>query len=341
MTPSRLSFELPSQLIAQYPAARRDAARLLVVDRATDRLIDAHISDLPRWVPRTALLVCNDSRVRSARLQAQRAGGGGRVEVLLCEPLSGNRWRAKLNRLRRQRVGQRYHFAAGVSATLEQRDAEGAVLAFHAPLDEAWLQRHGRVPLPPYIRRLPRRSDRRRYQTIYATHAGSVAAPTAGLHFTPRLLRRLRSEGRAVAYITLHVGPGTFDPLRTDDPAQHRMHTERLHISDDNAQRIDAAHRQGQPILAVGTTSVRTLESAWQERSGHLRRGPQVTDLFIRPPWRFHLVDHLLTNLHAPDSTLLLLVCAFGGSERILHAYRYAVEHGYRFLSYGDAMLIL
>ncbi len=338
MQTSRLCFELPPELIAQRPAARRDRARLMVVERRGG-LRHTRIDRLPALVPPGAVLVLNDTRVLHARLTG-RLERGRAVRLLLLEPLpDGAGWRALARAARRLHPGTRILLPGGVTATVGAGDGhEGIVLACTPALDPAYLQRHGTVPLPPYVKRAADRADAERYQTVYARQAGSAAAPTAGLHFTAALLDRLRARGVTVATVTLHVGRGTFTPIRTATVEQHAMHRERYSIPQSTAAAIARARRARQPVVAVGTTVVRTLESAWN--GAGVQPGPAGTDLFIYPGFRFRVVDQLLTNFHTPRSSLLALVCALAGEERIRDAYAVAVRRRYRLFSYGDAMLI-
>lgn len=346
MDVSELDFALPEELIAQAPAEPRDASRLLLVPRSGGALRHLGFGDLPDLLAPGDLLVLNDSRVIPARLLGAKESGG-RVEVLLVEPARAPaadgraRWIAMAQASKPIRVGTRIRFE-GLGAEVFRVEGDGFYeLDFdrnQAGLDEA-IARIGRVPLPPYIRREPGEADRERYQTVVAREPGSVAAPTAGLHFTPELLDRLASRGVERATVTLHVGPGTFLPVRATSLDDHRMHAERYEVPEATARAFDAVRRRGGRVVAVGTTSVRTLESAISPDG--LRPGPGRTDIFIRPGHRFRAVDGLVTNFHLPRSTLLALVCAFGGTEPVLRAYREAVGARYRFFSYGDSMAIL
>jgi S-adenosylmethionine:tRNA ribosyltransferase-isomerase len=352
-----LDFELPGELVAQSPAEPRDASRLLLLPRGGGPTRHLRFADLPDLLAPGDLLVLNDSRVLPARLAGRKASGG-KVELLLVEPLPdggepgegpaagvgpgrGERWRAMGQASKPIRPGARLDLG-GLVAEVEEAEGEGfyAVRFDRAGADLlAALERVGRMPLPPYIRREPSEADRERYQTVVAREAGSVAAPTAGLHFTNELLARIAAWGVEVATVTLHVGPGTFLPVRARRLEDHRMHAERYEVPVATARAHAAARARGGRVVAVGTTAVRTLESATS--NGGIRPGPGRTDLFIRPGHLFRAVDGLVTNFHLPRSTLLALVCAFGGPERVLAAYREAVAARYRFFSYGDAMAIL
>jgi S-adenosylmethionine:tRNA ribosyltransferase-isomerase len=342
MKPSDFDYALPEDLIAQTPVSPRDASRLLVLPREG---APAHraFADLPALLAPGDLLVFNDTRVIPARLVG-RKDSGGRVELLLCEPLEGGlgrRWRAMGQASKPIRAGAVLRFE-GLEARVDAAEGEG----FYAvTLDregaelEAALARAGRIPLPPYIRRDPSAEDAERYQTILARAPGSAAAPTAGLHFTERLLAAVGARGVHRAEVTLHVGPGTFLPVRGDTLEAHRMHAEWYAVPPETAAALAACRLRGGRVVAVGTTVLRTLESAI--RGGAVGAGEGRTELFVRPGHGFQAVDALVTNFHLPRSTLLMLACAFGGTERVLAAYRKAVSCGYRFFSYGDAMLLL
>ena len=321
---SDYDYELPSELIAQRPLELRDASRMMVLRREAQTIEHRQFTDLPSLLRPDDLLVLNDSRVVAAR----RFSDDGKIEFLFTEQLAPQRWRALVKPGRKMRVGD----SALLSATrceVVAIDEEGErELLFASPLD---VHAGGTLPLPPYIDRAADAADLDRYQTTFARTPGSVAAPTAGLHFTQEILDQLPHIA-----ITLHVGTGTFRPVKVEDVAQHRMHAERFTISEQAAERINRAPR----VIAVGTTSVRVLESVADE-NGEVSAQTSATDIFIRPPFRFRVVDALLTNFHLPRSTLLMLVSAFGGREFLLRAYAEAVEHRYRFFSYGDCMLIL
>ena len=343
---SELDFALPDELIAQAPVEPRGASRLLLLPRSGGASRHLRFDDLPDLLAPGDLLVLNDSRVIPARLIGRKSSGG-RVEVLLVEPAAAvppgepSRWLAMAQASKPIRVGTSIDFD-GLGAEVVRVEGEG-FYEVRFDRDEAGLagalERVGRIPLPPYIRRAPDAGDRERYQTVVAREPGSVAAPTAGLHFTPELLARLASRGVARATVTLHVGPGTFLPVRTSRLEEHRMHSERYEVPEATCRAFDAARRSGGRVVAVGTTAVRTLESAITPDG--LTAGPGRTGIFILPGHAFRAVDGLLTNFHLPRSTLLALVCAFGGTERVLPAYREAVSARYRFFSYGDAMAVL
>jgi S-adenosylmethionine:tRNA ribosyltransferase-isomerase len=263
------------------------------------------------------------------------------VEFLLLRRAGGEEWEALVSKGKRQRTGKRYLFPGETEGTITRETADARVVRFSPAVDDAYLERYGHVPLPPYIKREDVPQDAERYQTVFASTPGSVAAPTAGLHFTAEILAALRDRGVTVCTVTLHVGLGTFAPIRTDDIESHRMHEEEFEIGEETARLVTEAKRDKRAVLAVGTTAVRTLESAWDPQAAALRAGGGATSLFVTPGFTFRVVDHLLTNFHTPRSSLLVLVSAFAGRERILAAYQEALDQGYRFFSYGDAMLIL
>jgi len=336
---SSFDYELPEALIAQRPAASREAARLLVLrpDAPEHRVV----SDLVELVPEDALVVLNSTRVRRARLFGRRVRSEGRVELLLLEPVLGSdRWRALGKANRPLKPGD--EIRVGELAIVVDEKAEDGVLTLRlessAPLDEA-LVKDGLLPLPPYIRRAPDGADDERYQTVFARELGSVAAPTAGLHLSRELLAGLESRGVELGFLTLHVGVGTFRPLSSERLEDHVMHEERIQVGAELAEQVRRARREGRPVVAVGTTVVRTLESV-VALTGEIREYSGSTRLFITPGYQFRVVDALLTNFHMPKSTLLALVAAFAGYELMMSGYRTAVEQGYRFLSYGDAMWI-
>ncbi|MGE5528598.1 MAG: tRNA preQ1(34) S-adenosylmethionine ribosyltransferase-isomerase QueA [Patescibacteria group bacterium] len=334
-------YPLPPEAIAQRPLEPRDASRLLCLDRRTGSLTHHVFRDLPLLLRPGDLLVANDSRVIPARLIGRRAGkGGGRVEVLLLRPVGDGRWEVLVRPGRRALPGAGIVFGEGEleAEILARTDFGGRVAAFRHKEDwQALLHRLGRAPLPPYIREPL--ADPERYQTVYARDEGSVAAPTAGLHFTPGLLRAVEEAGIGLAYLTLHVGLGTFRPVAADEVESHAMHAEFFTIPEATAAAVARTRENGGRIVAVGTTCVRALEAA--SEGGLPRAGSAWTEIFIYPGYRFRAVDALVTNFHLPRSTLLMLVAAFAGRERILAAYREALACGYRFFSFGDAMLIL
>lgn len=337
MLTSAFDFDLPDDLIAQHPAPR-GTSRLLVLGGGSS-IAHATIGELPRLLRRGDLLVVNDTRVIPARLFARRTASGGRVELLLVERLDSLTWDCLAKPGRKARPGTTLELRNGLSASVVSKEEDGRHrVRFSQPI-EPHLETLGAVPLPPYIKRPAEAVDRGDYQTIFAATPGAIAAPTAGLHFSDELISRLGEAGVKLATVTLHVGIGTFKPVTAELAHEHRMDSERFEISGGTASAIAATRVRGGRIVAVGTTVVRTLESAARD-GGAIEAASGRTELFIRPGFRFRVVDALLTNFHLPRSTLLMLVSAFAGRERVLAAYAEAIEHGYRFYSYGDAMLI-
>ena len=336
LTLSDFDYALPPDLIAQAPADERTSSRLLHV--AGDAFADLHFRDLPELIAPGDLLVLNDTRVIRARLIGRKPTGG-RVEALIERIVDRNEAWLQIKASHMPKIGSSIDFAGRATATVVARDERLFRLRFDIdePLLE-WLERHGEVPLPPYITRQIGDDDARRYQTVYARYAGAVAAPTAGLHFDTSMLAALARRGVGTAFVTLHVGAGTFSPVESKDLSQHRMHAERFDVPATTAQAIAITRARGGRILAVGTTTLRALESAAD--AGGVQPLTGETRLFITPGFRFRVVDRLLTNFHLPKSTLLMLVSAFAGMETVRRAYRHAVAKRYRFFSYGDAMLI-
>jgi S-adenosylmethionine:tRNA ribosyltransferase-isomerase len=338
---SDYDFELPATLIAQRPLERRDASRLMVVDRQSGAISHRTFADVAELIEPRDVLVVNRTRVLRARLLGTRASGAP-AEILLLKPLGDGRYEAMVSPGGKLKPGRRVEIADGFSAEImevTERRTRIVRLESALPLDTA-IERYGHVPLPPYIDRADAPEDAERYQTVFAREAGSVAAPTAGLHFTPDLLERLQQRGVARAEVLLHVGAGTFKPVEVDDPAEHVMHEEWYSVSSEAAIAINDRRAAGGRVWAVGTTSVRTLESSATE-SGIVQPGDGDTRIFIRPPYRFRVVDRLITNFHLPRSTLIMLVAAFAGYDLTMRAYREAVAQGYRFYSYGDAMAVI
>jgi S-adenosylmethionine:tRNA ribosyltransferase-isomerase len=344
---SDFDYELPSELIAREPARPRDASRMMVLDRATGQWIDSAFRRLPDFLEPSDLLVLNDTRVIRARMtgRLERSTGTARdIEVLFAAPAAPDAWEVMCRPGKRVRPGDRIVFAGARMEALEAIFGDSrphGLRLLHVPSDRLlrFLERYGHVPLPPYIERDDTSSDAAEYQTIYANAPGAVAAPTAGLHFTPEILNELASRGIEIVMLTLHVGIGTFIPVRTEDPREHVLKPERFELGADAAARLNAARDAGRRVIAVGTTSTRTLEYMIQ-RQGRFIEAQGETDLFILPGYRFRAVNGLLTNFHLPRSTLLMLVSAFASREKILNAYRHAMEGRYRFYSYGDCMLI-
>ena len=332
-------FDLPQALIAQQPLPTRSDSRLLLCDAVQERLSDQQFGDIVSILNPGDLLVFNDTRVIPARFYGWKKATGGKLEVLIERVLSNGQVLCHISASKSPKAGAELCLGGGLEATVLRREGELFVLALAIEGDvHAALEQHGVVPLPPYIERTAKAQDKQRYQTIYARRPGAVAAPTAGLHFDRALLKALKRRGIQSAFITLHVGAGTFQPVRADNPQNHVMHKEHIEVGAVACQQIDAARARGNKVVAVGTTVVRSLETAAQ--SGILKPYMGDTDIFIRPGYRFRCVDALVTNFHLPKSTLLMLVSALGGYLLIMRAYRHAVSSGYRFFSYGDAMLI-
>ena len=343
MVISDFDYDLPPEAIAQAPLPERDASRLLVLDRAREVIDHRVFRDLPDLLRPGDLLVVNRSRVIPARLKGRR-GSGGAAEILLVRDLGDGRWHALVRPGRHLRPGQKVTVDEDLSVVVESEalaeDGRRRVRLLSRRRDlAAALARCGHVPLPPYVKRPDTADDRERYQTVFAREPGSVAAPTAGLHFTPALLARLRAAGIATADVVLHVGPGTFRPVTVERVEDHRVMPEAYEVPPETARAIEETRARGGRVVAVGTTTVRTLESA-AGATGEVRAGSGETDLVIVPGFRFRAVSALVTNFHLPRSSLLLLVSAFAGRDRVLGAYREALREGYRFYSYGDAMLV-
>ncbi len=348
MRTDQFDYVLPPELIAQQPALERDRARLMVVDRALGTFTHAQVRDLPDFLREKDLLMVNDTRVIPARIMGVKAGTGGQVEMLLLEEVASHEWTVLLRSARRPFPGTRLFFAGGrlqaVVLADEERGKARVRLECEKPVLEI-LEEIGTPPLPPYIQRKTTdatqvAADRDRYQTVYAQSPGAVAAPTAGLHFTPALLQRLEERGVRRAAVTLHVGAGTFRPVVADDVEAHEMEGERYTVPATAARLFRKTHRTGGRVVAVGSTTVRTLETVWREQ-GAITECSGRSPLYIYPPFTFQAVDVMMTNFHLPRSTLIMMVCAFGGMDLVLEAYRVAVAERYRFYSYGDAMLLV
>jgi S-adenosylmethionine:tRNA ribosyltransferase-isomerase len=334
-------FDLPPDRIAQTPAAKRDESRLMVVHRDTGGIEHRKFRDITSLIPSGDAIVVNTTKVFRARLLGKRDSGAP-AELLLLKALGNDHYEAMVHPGGKLKAGRRVHISPELDAEiLETTDRRTRIVRLYSalPVDEA-IELYGHVPLPPYIHRSDESSDVERYQTVYAKESGSVAAPTAGLHFTPEVLDALAMKGVARADVVLHVGAGTFKPVEVDDPAQHVMHEESYWIPGESASTLNATRACGGSIWAVGTTSVRTLESAVAS-DGRFVESAGDTRIFIRPPYTFRAVDHLITNFHLPRSTLLMLVAAFAGYDLVMRAYREAIADSYRFYSYGDAMVII
>lgn len=333
-------YDLPQELIAQTPVEPRSASRLLCVDRSSGALAHHHFYELGQFLRKGDLLVMNDSRVLPARLYGEREDTGSPIEFLLLKPVGEKVWEIICKPGKKAKPGRRFRFGEKLSAEiLDHAEDGGRIVRFecegslYAVLDEI-----GQMPLPPYI--TEKLTDKERYQTVYAREVGSSAAPTAGLHFTPELLSELKAQGIDEAFVTLHVGLGTFRPVKEDDIRKHHMHIEHYTIPQETAEKIRQTKAAGGRVIAVGTTSCRTLEGAAAE-FGEIRACEGDTGIFIYPPYEFKVIDGLITNFHLPESTLIMLVSAFAGYDNIMNAYKAAVEERYRFFSFGDAMAIL
>lgn len=342
MLVSDFDYHLPPELIARYPVQERDASRLMLLDRTTGAVSEDVFSGLEAYLKPGDLLVMNDTRVMPSRLFGSKETGG-KVEIFLVRRLDGepDRWECLLRSSKKFREGQLVALSGGMRGTVQSRmTPETWLLTFAGdePFPE-WLEREGHMPLPPYLQREDDPSDRERYQTVFSRVPGAVAAPTAGLHFTGDLLARIEARGVSTAYVTLHTGLGTFQPVRVERVEEHRIHTERYIIPRATADAIRAARDRGGRVVAVGTTTTRTLEFA-ADGNGGVRAGEGEADIFIYPGYRFAVVDAMITNFHLPESTLLMLVSAFAGREHVLAAYEEAIRRRFRFYSYGDAMLI-
>lgn len=347
---SDFNFELPEELIAQKPSGIRGQDKLMLLDRETGEVKHLSMNDLPDLITPDTLMIFNNSKVRRSRCYGfkigQKEGQGGREqEFMFLNQMTPDLkiWQTMVKGAKKVKPGNRYQFNDGSTGVIIEHEndkgSEFRTIQFDCPLDDDWFGRNGHIPLPPYIRREDDDTDSERYQTIYAKETGSSACPTAGLHFTDEMFARLDEKGIERAFVTLHVGLGTFLPVRAENIEDHKMHEEVYTIPFDTAEKINRAKKEGRPILAVGTTSVRTLESAADE-NGFVKGGSSSTHIFMYPGYKFKCVDKMFTNFHTPESTLIMLVSAFAGRDHILNAYRQAVEEKYHFFSYGDCMLI-
>lgn len=338
-------FNLPEELIAQHPSGIRGQDKLMLLNRKTGETEHHNMSDLPDLILPGTLMIFNNSKVRRARCYGIKETTGREQEFMFLNQLdsTGNTWNTMVKGAKKQKPGMRYTFPDGTTGTIIERQentgTEFRALRFESPVTEEWFEKNGHIPLPPYIKREDTEEDSERYQNIYAKETGSAACPTAGLHFTEEMLSRLSEKGIERDFVTLHVGLGTFLPVREEKIEDHKMHEEVFTVSEATAEKINQAKKEGRPVLAVGTTSVRTLESACDE-NGIVKAGTSSTHIFMYPGYRFKVIDQMFTNFHTPESTLIMLVSAFAGREHILNAYRTAVENRYRFFSYGDAMFI-
>ena len=336
MKTSLFDFELPSKLIANQPINPRDAARMLVVD---DNIHDSHINNLIDYLQAGDVMVFNDTRVIPARLSGKKNGVGANIELNLTKNITENKWKAFAKNSKRLKYNDIIEFSVDFSAILLEKLENGEIIIeFQCDNFREKLHKYGKMPLPPYMKRETQATDKNSYQTIYAKNEGAVAAPTAGLHFTDKLLNSLKEKGIIQLFVTLHVGAGTFLPVKADDTDDHKMHSEYAEISSENANIINMAKASGKRIIAVGTTSLRVLESASNKNGLEAFSGE--TDIFITPSYKFKIVDVLLTNFHLPKSTLFMLVSAFCGLDKMQLAYQHAIKEEYRFYSYGDACLL-
>ncbi|MBO5608642.1 MAG: tRNA preQ1(34) S-adenosylmethionine ribosyltransferase-isomerase QueA [Treponema sp.] len=345
MKTSDFYFDLPQELIAQKPAGKRGDDRLMLLSRSNGSVEHYMMESLPDLVEEGTLMIFNNSRVRRSRCYGIKVATGREQEFMFLNQMGpeGNRWNTMVRGAKKVKVGGVYRFSDGSEGTIVENPCdtgtEFRTIEFPQRIDEDWFERNGHIPLPPYIKREDTEIDSERYQTIYAKETGSAACPTAGLHFTEPLLARLREKKIDLEWITLHVGLGTFLPVRSEQIEDHKMHEEVYTVPYDVAEKINLAKKEGRPVLAVGTTSVRTLESAADE-NGIVQGGTGSTHIFMYPGYKFKVVDQMFTNFHTPESTLIMLVSAFASREYILNAYSEAVKEKYHFFSYGDAMLI-
>lgn len=338
---SDFSYDLPNKLIAQYPNPERGKSRMLVINRVKEQIEHRSFEDIVEYLKPGDCLVINNTRVFPARLIGTKDKTGAKVEVFLLRNLENGIWEVMVKPARKVRLGNRIVFSDDFTCDIIDNTVSGGrIIEVHCQSDfYETLDRIGQTPLPPYIKRPNEEIDREFYQTVYAEKRGAVAAPTAGLHFSKELVEQIEAKGVVLAPVTLHVGMGTFKPVQVDDISRHQMHSEFYEIGSDSADKINHAREKGKRVLAVGTTSVRVLETM-AGRNGKVRPGQGWTDKFIFPPYQFQIAESLVTNFHLPQSTLLMLVSAFGGHEIVMHAYREAVKKGYRFFSYGDSMMI-
>ncbi len=341
MKTSDFYYDLPKELIAQTPVEPRDSSRLMTIDRLTGKIGHKHFYDIIDCLNEGDCLIANDSRVLPARIFGTKDETGASVEFLLLRQISGNRWETLCKPGKKAKVGARFSFGDGImnAEVVEVRDDGNRIVDFDCHENFfSTLDKIGQMPLPPYI--TEKLEDKERYQTVYSHELGSAAAPTAGLHFTEELMDKIREKGVKIAYVTLHVGLGTFRPVKVDDVTKHKMHSEHYEIPRETAEIINETKKNGGRVIAVGTTSCRTLESVATE-FGEIKACDGFTDIFIYPGYEFKVLDGLITNFHLPESTLIMLVSAFAGYDNIMNAYKTAVEERYRFFSFGDAMVIL
>ncbi|QEN03282.1 tRNA preQ1(34) S-adenosylmethionine ribosyltransferase-isomerase QueA [Thiospirochaeta perfilievii] len=337
---SDYSFDLPKEQIAQYPPEERGTANLMVIDRLDGSIEHKNMQNFTDYIDDNTVVVFNNSRVRKARLFATTDDSGGKVEFFMLSKTEKNQWEVMVSKAKKQVVGRSYTFEGGAKGRITRIiSTNHRIVEFDTDINDDYLDQYAHIPLPPYIKRGDDNADSERYQTVFSKEIGSCAAPTASLHFTQDILDKIKEKGADIAFVTLHVGLGTFAPVRTEYLDDHDMHYEDFYISDESATIIENAKKAGKKILAVGTTSVRTLESSWVD--GKLLRGTRSTNLFIKPGYEFKVVDRMFTNFHTPESTLLVLVSTFATKTLIDKAYKEAVDSDYMFFSYGDAMLIM
>ncbi|MDK0981920.1 tRNA preQ1(34) S-adenosylmethionine ribosyltransferase-isomerase QueA [Clostridium perfringens] len=340
MKVSDFYFELPEELIAQYPLEKRDSSRLMVLDKKTGEIEHRKFHDILEYLNEGDTLVLNNTRVLPARLIGEKEETGGKIEFLLLKRIEGDKWECLAKPGRKAKVGTVFTFGEGkLKAIVREIGEEGnRIIEFkYDGIFEQVLDELGQMPLPPYIHE--KLEDKERYQTVYSKEKGSAAAPTAGLHFTEELLKEIKDKGVNIAYLTLHVGLGTFRPVKVDDVNNHVMHSEYYHLDKENAELINKTKEAGKRVIAVGTTSSRTLETIGDE-NGRVREQSGWTDIFIYPGYKFKIVDNLITNFHLPESTLIMLVSALAGQDNIMNAYNTAVKEKYRFFSFGDSMFV-
>ena len=340
MKVSDFNFDLPEELIAQHPLEKRDASRLMVLDKNTGVIEHKSFHDVIEYLNEGDTLVLNNTRVMPARLIGEKEGTGGKIEFLLLKRIEGDKWECLAKPGKRAKIGQTFTFGEGKlkCKVIDIIEEGNRIIEFsYEGIFEQVLDELGEMPLPPYI--TEKLDDRERYQTVYSKEKGSAAAPTAGLHFTNELLEEIKSKGINIAYLTLHVGLGTFRPVKVDDINEHIMHSEYYHLDKENADIINETKKRGNRIIAVGTTSTRTLETIGDE-NGFVREQSGWTDIFIYPGYKYRVIDELITNFHLPESTLIMLVSALAGKENVMNAYNTAVKERYRFFSFGDSMII-
>ncbi|EEH97503.1 MULTISPECIES: tRNA preQ1(34) S-adenosylmethionine ribosyltransferase-isomerase QueA [Clostridium] len=340
MKVSDFDFDLPEELIAQHPLEKRDSSRLMVLDKNTGEIEHKSFHDVIEYLNEGDTLVLNNTRVMPARLIGEKEGTGGKIEFLLLKRIEGDRWECLAKPGKRAKVGQKFTFGEGklICTVVDIVEEGNRIIEFsYEGIFEQVLDELGEMPLPPYI--TEKLEDKERYQTVYSKEKGSAAAPTAGLHFTEELLKEIKAKGVNIAYLTLHVGLGTFRPVKVEDINEHIMHSEYYHLDNENADLINETKKRGNKVIAVGTTSTRTLETIGDD-NGFVREQSGWTDIFIYPGYKYKVIDELITNFHLPESTLIMLVSALAGKEHVMNAYNEAVKEKYRFFSFGDSMLI-